>query len=255
MNGLGGGISAMVAAWIVFGLAFALNLATIPPLLRQSYGRVSVVFAPLLALGVLLAWSLLSFFGVKVETAATGLVGGTIIALGWIVTYLVTDVREEGVRDKNRRETLVALRSEVFALVDKLDNQDIEHNAGQVQARILAGEPDGEYFPFSTMDSAPIVFSAIAHKVPSLEGETTVDDVIRFYAEYTDLRQLIDDLRQDEARGLPRERRVGLHRELTRRRISTLRWGLRAIVSINAELGVAAPENVQRSGLNPQINP
>ena len=258
MSAMQGLLSDIAALWIVFVLAFGAYMLAIPALLRQAYGRVLLVFLPLLFLAVLLVMSLVAFAGVSIEMASNGLIGGTIVAFGWLVTYLVTNYRETVTRARQQRETLIALRSEIFALVDKLDNQPIADNAEQVQKKILAGGPDGdggagEYFPFSTMDSTPIVFDAVAASIPALRADVTVQSIIRFYAEYSDMRQLIEDSRPEKLLGMSRARRVGLHKELTRRRISTLRWGLQATYYMNVELDIPAPANIRRSGKNPKV--
>lgn len=256
-----GEMTGVLAAWVVFSLALGLYLWLIPRPLRRAYGRVLLVFVPLLIFAALFVVSLLSVLGVQAKEASVGLVGGSLVALGWIATYLVTSFREAEARSQARRDTLLACRSEIFALIEKLDNQDIKANAAAVQARILEGDgidAEGkpvEYFPFSTRESAPLVFEAIGAQVPTLENEPVVEAIIRFYAEYTDLRQLIEDTRAEAVAGLSRQRRAGLHGELTRRRVTTLTWGLRAVCEINGNLGVERPDNIPRSGKNPEVNP
>lgn len=254
-----GQISWMAAGWITFSLLFVVYLFAIPALLRRAYGRVLVVFLPLLLLAALFIASVLWLADLKVAQAVTGLIGGTIVAIGWLVTFLVSSYRDAVDRDRVQRETLIALRSEIFALVDKFDNQPIRVHAEAVQRRILAGGPEGkggagEYFPFSTMESAPLVFEAVAASIPSLKSDSTVQAVIRFYAEYPDLRQLIDDTREEKLAKLSRERRVSLHKELTRRRISALRWGLKALTAINSSLEVEDAQEISRSSHNPEIS-
>lgn len=260
MDWLQGNMTALVAMWIAAVLGFALYLVAIPSLLRTAYGRVALVFPPFFVFAALLAWTLISVFGVAKDKAVPAVIAGAMIALGWLITFLISSYREAEARDQQRRDTLYALRGEIFALVDKLDNQKIRDNAGKVQGKIANGDgvdENGapvEYFPFSTMESEPIVFEAVSSTVPAL-AEDTVAAVVRFYAEYTDMRKMIEDARSDDAKALSRERRVALHKQLTNRRISTLRWGLRAYIEINKELGAKDPENVNRSGLNPEVKP
>lgn len=238
------------------GYAFA-----IPPLLRGRFGRMLLIAPPFLIIGAAAIWGLFQWLPSSTHAAIhPALVTGSAIVLGWFVTFLMTSYREEETRERVRLDTLVALRSEIFALVDKLDNQAIRSHADDVQKKIRVG--DGvdckgeavEYFPFSTMESEPIVFEAVAASVPALRDDT-VAAVVRFYAEYTDLRRTVEDSRTPDAKALPRERRVALHEQLTKRRISTLRWGLKALNAINAELTPDNPGDISRSGLNPDITP
>lgn len=250
------------AVLIGAGLFLAIYVCFMPPLLRLTLIRMMLVFVPALVLGAVAVFFVLTEVSDQEskQRVYPALVTGTVIVLGWFVTYLSTTFREAETRDRARRDALVALKHEIFALVDKLDNQAIAANAERVQAHILAGDGTDaesqpvEYLPFSTMESEPLVFEAIAPTIPALE-EDTVGPVVRFYAEYTDLRRMVEDSRSAQIHSLPRDRRVGFHQQLTKRRQSTLRWGLKALVAINESLGDPHPKNIERSGQNPEILP
>ncbi len=248
---------------ILIGSVLLLGLYSwaIPPLLRRSFLRILVVLPPFLLLGVIggiVVWEYVP--DAARDKVYPALVTGSVIVLGWFVTFLFSSYAEAQKFHLQRRDTLIALRNEIFALVDKLDNQPIAAHAEKVQKRILSGDGTDakgnpiEYFPFSTMESEPIVFEAISSSIPAL-GEDAVEGVIRFYAEYTDLRRMIEDSRNEQTRSLSRERRVAFHQQLTKRRISTLRWGLRALVAINVEMEHENPGGINRSGENEDVNP
>lgn len=248
---------------ILIGSVLLLGLYSwaIPPLLRRSFRRILVVLPPFLLLGVIggiVVWEYVP--DAARDKVYPALVTGSVIVLGWFVTFLFSSYAEAQKFHHQRRDTLIALRNEIFALVDKLDNQPIAAHAEKVQTRILSGDGTDangnpiEYFPFSTMESEPIVFEAISSSIPAL-GEDAVEGVIRFYAEYTDLRRMIEDSRNEQTRSLSRERRVAFHQQLTKRRISTLRWGLRALVAINVEMEHKNPGGINRSGENEDVNP
>jgi len=236
-----------------------LYFALIPHLLRRVIGRTLLVLAPFLALAAFLVAVVLHLVPDDAPPLAPALLIGTIAVTGWLITFLAAEYRIETEASRLRRDTLYALRSEIVTLLYKLDNTGIKAQAKLSQARILAGEtgPSGKtepYYQFATMESAPIVFEAVSAHIPKIDS-ATVEPVLRFYAEYTDLRQMVLDIRDDTARALPPERRVGLHKELTRRRIHTLEWALRAYVAINLELGMENPTGIKRSGENPGIEP
>ena len=267
MNVLRENIGIELAVWLVLGLLFGAYLMWAPRLIRATLLRVLFALAPLLALALVLIWSVLLPDGRITEAVLPALIAGTIVATGWLVTFLVAEYRrlsEDEARrtekEVSRLDTLFALRSEIFALVDKLDNQSIAENARNVQQMIADGDgmdAEGnrvEYYPFSTRESEPIVFNAVSSLVPSLTP-STVDPVLRFYAEYTDMRSMVEDTRTELALSLPPQRRIALHAQLASRRKATLRWGLQALVQINRELGVENPENIQRTGKNADIQP
>lgn len=245
----------------LYGVVFlCLYAGLVPPRLLRSFGRVLYVFPPFWGIGVGAVWMIWAH-AADADKARIypGLITGLIVVLGWFVTFVISSYREAEQADRIRRDTLVAIKNEIFALVDKMDNVAIRSNAQLVQGRIASGVTDAqgkesEYFPFATMESEPIVFEALGTSVPGLE-EATVAAVVRFYAEYTDLRRMVEDSRTEDIKRLPRDRRVNFHKQLTKRRIGTLTMGLKALVEINFELGIEDPENIGRSGENPEITP
>lgn len=185
------------------------------------------------------------------------ILAGLIIVAGWLTTYVLQEERRATDRADRRRDTLTALQSETYNIFSKIDNQAIKPNAETVQQKMrTSGMGPGAYIPFSTSESPPIVFNAVSDTI-SLLSPATIRPVLRFYTEYEDLRSVIEDMRGEEFRALSPERRIAVHRELTRRRIVTLRWGMAAQIAINLALGL--PEDkaraFQRSGLNENIQP
>lgn len=263
---LGGGAlaqgwEAQLPVWVIIwgftALVVVICLIRAGAAMRGLVLRSVGVFVPLALLLAAIVVTILSASALS-ERLQAALIAGTLVAGGWLVTFLVNGYRHEREAERRAQDTLYALQSEIFALVDKLDNQDIDATAVQTQARILDGEGQDawgrarEYHPFATTESTPIVFEAVAGNIPSL-APRTVKAVLRFYAEYTDLRTLVTDSRSDTARALSRERRTALHEQLTKRRKSALRHGLKAVAKINGDLGAKNPGNIQRSGLNPSV--
>lgn len=246
----------VLAALLVIGVIYFL---VIPQLLRRVFGRTLLVLAPLLLIAITVLGAIALNAPESGASVLPALVVGTIAATGWLVTFLAAEYRRETEADSLRRDTLLAVQSEIMSVISKLDGQDIDKNASRVEEMIsngVVGE-DGSitpYFPFSTLESEPVVFSAVAGSIPTLDSQT-VKRVLRFYAEYTDLRQLVEDSRSDLALSLPPHRRVSLHKQLTLRRKVTLRSGLQAYVRVSRDLGLKDAENVPRSGKNTEINP
>lgn len=255
------GIGLEILLGICLSVLIALWLVCLREPVRGSVLRSAGLLLPLLlvwSFAALLLWRHAPEDAQKV--IPVGILTGTGVLLGWVATYLIGDVREQTALDRTRRDTLTALRHEIFALVDKLDNQDIWAHAKDVQARIAQGDGTTRvgkavpYHPYSTMESQPIIFEAVSGSIPTIKA-ATVAAIVRFYAEYTDLRRMIEDSRSDIARSLSPERRVNLHRQLTKRRASTLSWGLKALEEIGRDLGESDYEKINRSGKNEGITP
>lgn len=240
----------IAAVWIALGIAMFAYLALVPSLLRRTLSEALLVFLPLIAVLFALVWTVLQMWGGDVgPQVQAALIGGTIVGMGWIVAFLIAQYGEAKARDTRRRDTLLALRSEIFSVVDKLDNQPITESAKDVQNRIRT--LGSVYHPFSTIESEPIVLKTIGASIWSLE-EPTVTAVLRFYAEHSDMCSMVEDSRSEFARALDADRRIALHKELTKRRAGTLRWGLKACVEINRELAI--PGKLTRSGVNIDID-
>lgn len=254
-----GHISATAALWIAIGLGVAAYGLMVEDYLRRSYFKVLLILLPLLTVvGAAIHTWLVPASGIP-RNMLPGLVTGSLIAAGWIASALIKVLTDEEERFKRRRDVLRGLSSEIFAYVDKMDNQPIGRHAITVQERILSGERDESgrwvaYHPFATRESEPQAFES-ASEVFRFLGEETSKSVLRFYAELADMQVLIEDMRTELHRNLSAERRIAVHEELTRRRKGTLRWGLTALVEINRELGLSPPDAIPRSGHNPDIVP
>lgn len=249
-------MSTTTMVWIVLAIFCLVYSFFIPHYLRRSFGKVILVMLPLLAIVSAILHTIFAATEIIPANSRPIVVSATMLAAGWLAAALVKILVAEEEKHQSRRDALMALQSEIFAYVDKLDNQAIEETAQTTQDRIIAGDRDPAggllpYYPFSTRESEPIAFDNASQTIPSLD-EQTVAAVLRFYAEYADMRTLIDDCNSDFFRSLSADRRAAVHKELTRRRSGTLRWGLKALVEINRELG-KNPNEIARSGLNPRI--
>lgn len=222
--------------------------------LLETLKRGAIVLWPIL-LATLLPIAVVLFSETIDVRLRQAILAGLVIVAGWLTTFVFQEERNKRNRVQMRRDVLVALENEIIAFTEKLDSQPIAAHADSVQDRIRKPAPAGRaYQPFATTESAPIVFEAVSGSI-SLLSEETLEPVLSFYAQYTDMRAMVVDSHSDELRSLPPERRVAFHRQLTERRKLTLRWGLRALVEIRRAQGHARPERLNRTGLNPGIEP
>lgn len=179
---------------------------------------------------------------------------GTVIATGWIVTFVLREYQTTNAREQTRIDTLAALRTEVLTVLNKLDDLDLGQGARQQQDKINGGAltDEGYYHPFSSTESPPSVFNAIADKTLVLHPET-IEPVLRFYAAYSDLTSFTEDFRGTAFASLPAERRVVGHKALTQLRRSALYWALAAINAIDDASGAYPKPKIERSGKNKDI--
>ena len=212
--------------------------------------RIAVALVLLLPLIAGPVWIVVAVLDVPSDYR-TGAATGTIIATGWVVAFILQQFEGARARDQTRVDVLVALQQEVFSCVERLDERPIRAEADAAQARILAEEVP-PYVPLPASEGPPTVFEAMRVDVKVIDPDT-LEEVLRFYAAYSDLRAFIDDFRSEAFRALPPDRMAAAHEVLTERRVAALFWALKALRSINAALGLADPDYVRRSGHNSEI--
>ena len=177
-----------------------------------------------------------------------------IIVTGWLATFIFQEERRQRDRSEQELDLLMALRSEVFTIVEKLDKHPITRQAEEVERNIAMGgdDPTGAYFPFSASESPATVYDAVSGQLHVINA-ATLEPVLRFYAAFSELGTMVADTHRAEFPRLEARRRITLHKELTQQRRATLYWGLRALEDINLKIGVPNPEAIPRSGKNEDV--
>ena len=233
-------------------LLVVLYLLAADRLLAGVLWRVLLTLVPLVAIATSIIWFLI-LPNEELREVRTPLIVGTVIAMGWLVTFLVSEYQRASDRAQKQVDVLLALRSEIFAVVEKLDKNPIEESAQTVQDSIKAGgNGTAAYRPFTASESPPVVYQAVSGSIPVLNAET-LEPILRFYTAYSDLTAMAEDVRTKDFQSLSFERRIRAHIALTQHRRATLYWGLRAVKAINVDLGVKNPAEIDRSGENPEV--
>lgn len=183
------------------------------------------------------------------------ILAGLIIVAGWLTTFVLQEERRFSERKAQEFDLLLALRSEVFTIVEKLDSHPITEQAEAVQDKIKRGgdAPGSAYFPFAASESPATVYDAVSGQLHVI-NPATLEPLLRFYAAVSELTAMVADTHRDEFRALEALRRVSWHAELTQQRKGTLYWGLRALEAVNRNMGVEKPEAIPRSGLNKDVS-
>lgn len=248
-----GRIGGTVGGGMAAGLVVAAYLLWADRLLAVVFGRVLLALVPLVALSSLgIYWIVLQV--PREYPIKAALISGVVIATGWIATWLASEYQRDRSRDQTRRETLYALRSEIFTAFQTLDSIDWLENARVVQAHIRTGGDDENtrYHPFVGTESPPIVFQAVSGSI-NLLPEGTLEPILRFYSALNDLATLGSDLRGVAFSKLDTVRRIGGHIRLTDTRVATLKWAIQSIIAIDTALGVNNPHIIKRNGNNAQL--
>lgn len=246
----GGGIAEGAAAVV---LALTIHFIWAGSLLARVFGRVLMALIPLVALAALTVYWIARHVPDNLAFKAA-LITGTVIATGWVATWVATEYQRDRERARTRREVLYALRSEIFTAFQTLDSIDWLENAQHVQDAIADGGDDENtrYHPFVGTESPPIVFQTVSASI-NLLPEPTLEPVLRFYSALNDLATLGADMRSDRFVELDAERRIGGHARLTDTRIATLKWAIQSLIAIDTALGIEHPERIERDRNNAQL--
>jgi hypothetical protein len=240
-----------VAAYLVLLVAGAMTVRAVagwprpPAFLRVLVTRVAIVLLALSPLGVLILWFALDV-GAGEPALLQAAAAGSVVAAGWLVTFVLRQYETMQERDQTARDTLAALREEIFTVLETLERTDWLGSSREMQA-LIRTPPEGQtaFFPFSSSERRPLVYETLAPNLLILD-EVTTRAVVRFHAEFSDLRALVEDTKRADFKELLPERRAGFHVHLTTQRRNTIFFALRAIYRINLVLGTAQPEEIPR---------
>lgn len=216
-------------------------------------GRLFVVAA--LAAGLMAAPLYYALQWANAEDGAVrAVIAATVVVVGWFVGVVVQELRRQKDREDRRTDLLVALAEEVFAAVEKFDEEDIVGNARRICQRLSSETAREPFVPFVFAESETTVYDSVSAELALLDG-ATLREVVRFYAAYSDLASLAKDLQAPSYGALSAARRWAAYRHYARQRMTVLYWALRALEAINRALGVEDPEAIKRSGKNAGITP
>lgn len=229
-------------------------------LARQVLLRVLTMIVPVL----LIAFVVIRF-GIIGSTDLTelrgALIAGSVIASGWLVTFLVSEYQREQERETMRQDTLAVLQYEIFAVLEKLDKRSLSASEGAVADQLKDGfeaiQPDEigpprPYHPFTASESQPVIYNALSTNISKL-SERTMRPIVMFYASYSDVAAMAQDSRSEAFHALSNRRKSLFYRDLASHRRALFIWGVRALVAIGQEIQIKNPEIVNLSDRNQSL--
>ena len=167
------------------------------------------------------------------------LIGGAVIALGWVVTAwagrrAALRARAERIRDLQR-----ALLAEIGTSLANLGSEGrIAEETGAILTR-MRSEPS--FAPFIPRERPHAVYAAALEDIALLPG-VTVEPVVAFYAQASALAALAEDMRAPAFARLAPERRLQVYGDYAAMRRRTLLLGRAAVhlIGVHARDGEAA---------------
>ncbi|MDB6181540.1 hypothetical protein [Paracoccus fistulariae] len=173
-------------------------------------------------------WAALFLNERVIAALVTALVGGGVVAAGWVITHLLSRARDRALREERIADIQRALLAEIRAHVFALEEQQA---AREMPA--LKTVTDEDYLPILPHDANDRMFRAIVEEVHLLP-EWAIDPVVRYYRLLAVRAALAQDIRSN-AKEYPRRAAQMFHDYLE---ITEETWdtGLEAVEILTASL-------------------
>jgi hypothetical protein len=172
-------------------------------------------------------------------TAQGALIGGTFLALGWIVNGWQNRRRDRALRDERVRDVQRALFAEIRAYLAALKRDDIAIYGDEVARRI---ETEEGFFPVIPTERNDTVFRAIVSDIHILP-RASVDPVVLYYSQISVIHAMIDDLRALDLERIGPQRGAAMYRDYIALKLQAIVLGEDALLLMGAHLD-GGPERV-----------
>lgn len=136
-------------------------------------------------------WAALFLNERVIAALVTALVGGGVVAAGWVITHLLSRARDRALREERIADIQRALLAEIRAHVFALEEQQA---AREMPA--LKTVTDEDYLPILPHDANDRMFRAIVEEVHLLP-EWAIDPVVRYYRLLAVRAALAQDIRSN----------------------------------------------------------
>lgn len=137
-------------------------------------------------------WQVLLLNDRVIAAFVTALVGGGVVAVGWVITHLLSRSRDRALREERiadiQRALLAEIRAHVFALEEQQDARDLMARGAAIS--------DQDYLPILPHDANDRMFRAIVEEVHLLP-EWAIDPVVRYYRLLAVRAALAQDIRSN----------------------------------------------------------
>lgn len=152
-------------------------------------------------------------------------IGGTVVAGGWVVTHLLSAARDRNARAERVRDVQGALFAEIRVHVATLKHQRLAAYGAQIEAQIRKG--DG-FFPVIPTEHNDRLFRAIVDDIHVLPFRV-VDPVVRYYSQLATITAMIEDLRRLRVDKIGAERAAHMYRHYIEMKLEAIDLGDKAM--------------------------
>lgn len=160
------------------------------------------------------------------------LIGGAVVAGGWVVTHLLNARRDRAARAERVRDVQGALYAEIRVHVATLKSQNLPRYGAEIEALILKG---GGFFPVIPTEHNDRLFTAIVEDIHVLPFRV-VDPVVRYYSQLSTIGAMIADLRALRIDRVEAARAARMYRHYIEMKIEAIDLGEKAMAFLLAHL-------------------
>ena len=160
------------------------------------------------------------------------MIGGAVVAGGWVVTHLLSARRDRAARAERVRDVQGALYAEIRVHVATLKGQSLPVYGAEMEAMILKG--DG-FFPVIPTEQNDRLFSAIVENIHVLPFRV-VDPVVQYYNQLATIGAMIADLRALDLARVGPERAARMYRHYIEMKVEAIDLGSAAKLFLHTHL-------------------
>ncbi|WP_273502554.1 hypothetical protein [Paracoccus sphaerophysae] len=160
------------------------------------------------------------------------MIGGAVVAGGWVVTHLLSAARDRAARAERVRDVQGALYAEIRVHVATLKGQSLPVYGAEMEAMILKG--DG-FFPVIPTEQNDRLFGAIVENIHVLPFRV-VDPVVQYYNQLATIGAMIADLRALDLARVGPQRAARMYRHYIEMKIEAIDLGEEAMAFLLAHL-------------------
>lgn len=160
------------------------------------------------------------------------MIGGAVVAGGWVVTHLLGAARDRAARAERVRDVQGALYAEIRVHVATLKGQNLPRYGAEIEALILGGNG---FFPVIPTEHNDRLFTAIVEEIHVLPFRV-VDPVVRYYNQLATIGAMIADLRRLRIDRMDAGRAARMYRHYIEMKIEAIELGEKAMAFLLAHL-------------------
>ena len=158
----------------------------------------------------------------------SAVIGASALAIGWLAAARRERGTARRARIQRENDLRIALGAEIATHVQALRLFDLEEHWRRV---VLRMEADPEFVPLVPTERSNAIFSALITEVQVLP-RGAIEPVVRYYALLYAIEGMVGDLRSEQYRGLPQDRRIEMFGDYIALRQEALSLGETAMAAL-----------------------